>query len=189
MLRKGGVWKWELGPESGQLSHSQPGAGMTSVSAREAHGQGRDSMLSPLCTPCPSHTVCLLSEACSLEPPGTHTLFRIHHSFKFMNFYLTRLPVSLGETQISPQKNWQGRLLARICHEGVLSKTSRKSTGFTRILLAEKSLRTLRLYREVCFIDLRGKQSNAMLLTCFSAGGDGLTLKKSLLFQNFRVAC
>ena len=146
-------------------------------------------MLCLLHTPCPSHAVCLLSEACSLEPPGTHTVFHIHHSFKFMDFYLTRMPVSLGDTQISSQKNWQGHLLVRICHEGVLSKTSRKSTGFTRILFTEKSLRTLRLYREVYFIDLWEKQSDTVLLTCFSSGGDGFTLRKSLLFQNFRVAC
>ena len=158
---------------------------MTFVSAGDAHS----ILCIPLHTSCPSHTISLLSKACSLEPPGIHTLSCIHHSFKFMDFYLTRIPVSLGETQISPQKNWQDHLLVRSCHEGVLSKTSRKSTGFTRILLTEKSLRTFRLCREVYLIDLWGKQSYTMLPSCFSSGGDGFILKNSLLFQNLRVAC
>ena len=184
------LWKWGYGNgiwglESGQLSHSLPGAGMTFVSDGDAHS----ILCIPLHTPCPSHTISLLTKACSLEPPGIHTLSCIHHSFKFMDFYLTGIPVSLGETQISPQKNWQGHLLVRSCHEGILSKTSRKSTGFTRILLTEKSLRTFRLCREVYLIDLWGKQSDTMLPSCFSSGGDGFTLKNSLLFQNLRVAC
>lgn len=138
----------EMGTGAGEWtaeSH-KPGAGMTSVSAREVHGQGRDSAEFPLHTPVHCTLCALLSEACSLSLRNTHSV-PYPPFFQVQDFYLTRMPVSLGETQISPQKNCVGCLLARIFHEGVLSKSSRKSTGFTRILLSEKSLRTLRLYR------------------------------------------
>lgn len=149
-------------------------------------------MHTPYCVPFTHpvhHTLCPSSPKPAPLNLREYTLCPVSIILKFMNFYLTGIPVSLGETQISPQKNWQGHLLVRSCHDRVLSKTSRKSTGFTRILLTEKSLRTFRLCREVYLIDLWGKQSDTVLLTCFSSAGDGFTLKKSLLFQNLRVAC
>lgn len=69
----------------------------------------------------------------------------LYPSFFEVTGLLLNAHVCLCERATCPQNSWQGPLLFKNCHKGVLLETSGESIGFARILLTGKISRMLKL--------------------------------------------
>ena len=69
----------------------------------------------------------------------------LYPSFFEVTGLLLNAHVYLCERATCPQNSWQGPLLFKNCHKGVLLETSGESIGFARILLTGKISRMLKL--------------------------------------------